>query len=153
MAQRFIGPFAGMLASVVLSAQTGAPAQTDAPPSADDKIEEMCAALVNGQADKMQSCRDQESEAYGFVMTWMNDNGFLLPDGTVDQLQILESAADPLTGVDSPSSVFSFCFEQTSDWVDLGECISSLDQGAQYGAAGFSGQDFDPSLLGPDIGP
>src|SRR5687768_11174395 len=72
-------------------------AQADsAPEPLKPNIEAICTELVKDRAHLMDQCRAEEELAFIAVLSWLEQNGLLGPDGAIDTLALLEGQLDPL---------------------------------------------------------
>ena len=123
-------------------------AQTDpAPEPLRPNVEAICTELVKDRADLMDQCRAEEELAFIAVLSWLEQNGLLGPDGAIDTLALLEGQLDPLLGASqTPAAAASFCFETAPEWIALQQCLEAMASAPGFGAFDPLGGPLDPSL-------
>jgi hypothetical protein len=116
-------------------------AQADlAPEPLRPNIEAICTELVKDRAHLMDQCRAEEELAFIAVLSWLEQNGLLGPDGAIDTLALLEGQLDPLLAASqTPAAAASFCFETAAEWIALQQCLEAMASAPGFGP-------LDPSL-------
>ena len=105
----------------------------DAQRKSENSIDNMCTSILKGRADLMAQCRDEEQMALQYVTSYLQTNGLLADDGSIDNLALAEAVSGPLGVTDSdPATITAYCLQNSSDWISAQECINSLDSDAAY---------------------
>ena len=123
-------------------------AQADfAPEPLRPNIEAICTELVKDRAHLMDQCRAEEELAFIAVLSWLEQNGLLGPDGAIDTLALLEGQLDPLlASSQTPAAAASFCFETTAEWIALQQCLEAMASAPGFGSSELFGNPLDSSL-------